>query len=64
VKDPVYAARARLASAVHWKNAEAEASARQELAVAHIERAIRRQRDEMSPEQRQRLAALLLNGGE
>jgi hypothetical protein len=62
MKDPVRVARSHLANAIQWKQAEAEAAARQELAAAKIERAIREDRANTTPAERQRLAAMLTGG--
>lgn len=64
---PVTRARSRVAVAVQRKDAKAEAEARQELEAAMLERAIQRAVEAAPPlsaAQRERLAMLLIGGGE
>lgn len=67
MKDPVLVARGQVGHAVREGDPDTIAAARAALAAAHAERAIRRALDGAPPitdEQRHRLAALLLTGGD
>jgi len=64
--DPMYLARSHVANAVLRRDSDGERVARQELAGAHLERAIRTALAAVPPvtaERKQELAMLLLTGG-
>ncbi len=66
MSDPVLVARSRVARAVQRRDAKEEHAARQELAAAHLERAVRAAIAAAPPltaEQKQNIAMLLLTGG-
>ncbi len=66
MSDSVLIARSRVARAVQRHDAEDEKAARQELAAAHLERAVRAAIAAAPPltaEKKQHIAMLLLTGG-
>lgn len=65
MSNPVVVARSKIGQAVQHGNAEAERAARQEMATAKLERAIReaiKSAPPITPEQRQSLVMLLATG--